>query len=332
MKDRNEITGNDAAIEEILRQAPPRPTPSDDDIAGVRAVVESEWRSVTSRRRARHRLAGLAAAASIVVAVSIGIALLNSPSAIPVHVATIEKTTGTIYMLGERSELHETADLSEVLVGQTLGTGDDSGVALAWLDGGSLRIDEDSRVEFVSPTEIYLHAGQVYYDSEPFEVGDAPGSSRAFETRTREGIVRHVGTQYMTGIASTGMTVSVREGAVTVAGGYHDARATAGESVLFNGTDNPVFIPVSPHGPAWRWAEQLAPAARINSPHEFVHWVARETGLQVHYASAESERIARDAEIFGDATGMEPRKALILLETAGLEARIENGVISISER
>ena len=336
MIDRNDTTASDSKIEEILRNAPPRPTPSDEDVLVVRKVVEAEWRAVSGRRRTRKRLVSFAAAASIVLAVAVGVALLRVPSALPVQVAAIDRSAGSIYLVGEQSQLQEMTDLAELHVGQILGTGSDSRVSLAWLSGGSLRIDEGSRVELTSPTEIFLRQGRVYFDTLPvLQRGrDSDEAIANFAIRTEYGLVQHLGTQYMTGISKGGITVSVREGEVRVAGNFFDAKARAGQQVTLEDTNEPSYSSISRHGEHWRWVEKMAPAVDVDerSAYEFIRWVARETGLEVRFASESAERMALETGMVGT-VDREPRVALrALLKTTTLESSIENGRIIISER
>ena len=56
----------------------------------------------------------------MILAVAATVNVLRVPSALPVPVATIDKTSGSIYLLGEQSELRETQDLAELTTGQVL--------------------------------------------------------------------------------------------------------------------------------------------------------------------------------------------------------------------
>lgn len=337
MTNREELLKSEEAIETLLRSAPPRPAPSAEDIASARSTVRAEWRAVYGKRRLRRRLVTVAAAASIFAAIGAGIFVLRVPSALPEQVATIEKSSGSIYLLGEQSVLQELPDLAELSTGQTLVTGDESAIALAWHGGGSLRIDEDSRVEFVAPGEISLRDGRVYFDSRPSALhGDAtPGSTAGFAVRTPEGLIRHSGTQYMAGITARSVTVSVREGEVRIAGNAVDATATAGQQVRLQGNARPSYANISAHGELWRWAERIAPDVTVDqrSAHDFIRWVARESGLTVQFADDSVEQLAHTTRMSGGSGGLEPRAALhLLLQTTTLEAAIEDGSILVTER
>lgn len=330
------MLGTDDALEALLRNAPPRPMPADEDTAAVRDAVATEWRAVTGRRRTRRRLISLAVAATVLLAVGITVNLLRVPSALPVQVATIDKTIGSIYLLGEQSQLQEMHDLAELTAGQVIVTGHDSGAGITWINGGSLRVDEDTRVEFVSPEEILLRSGRVYFDSQPssLQAGITQSSVAGFAIRTERGVVRHVGTQYMTGINGGALTISVREGNVEVEGTYHDAAAKAGQRLTLAGSNRPAITNIPGHGDDWRWVEQMAPIVNIDerSAYEFINWVARESGFEVRFVSDAVEQRARDTKMTGS-VDREPQIALrTLLQTTTLVSNIENGWIVIDER
>jgi len=336
MADENETLGTDEAIEALLRKAPARPAPSGEDIASVRDAVRSEWRAISGRRRTRRQLVSLAAAATVILAVGFTVNLLRVPSALPVPVATIDKPIGSIYLLGEQSELRETQDLAELTAGQTLVTGPDSGVGIAWNNGGSLRVDENTRVEFVSPDEIALHSGRVYFDSQPtsLQAGITQSSITSFAIRTNQGIVQHVGTQYMTGINGGALTISVREGQVKIESTHQQATAVAGQQVTVVGNNQPTYTNISRHGDNWRWVEQMAPEIDIDqrSAYEFISWAGRESGLEIRFASDAVERSAHETKMTGS-VNLKPQVALrTLLQTTDLDAHIQDGWIIINER
>ena len=333
----NDLSTSDEAIESILQNAPPRPTPSAADIASARGAVRAEWQALTNRRRTRRQLVSLAAAATLLIAVAAGMFMLRVPSALPEEVATIERSVGSIYLLGEQSALHEVRDLADLSSGQTLVTADGAAVALAWLRGGSLRIGEDSRVEFLSPGEIFLRDGRVYFDSQmpPAEAGTAMPSGAKFAIRTSDGLIRHLGTQYMANVAASGVTVTVREGQVQILGDRFDATATAGQQVRVQGNARPSYANIDTYGEMWRWAEKIAPTVVVDkrSAHQFIAWVARESGLDVRFASGALQQVAHTTHLSGDTGGLEPTVALqVLLQTTTLEATIVDGSILVTER
>ena len=120
------------ALEDLLRHSSPRPVPSQEDEVAVREAVHKEWRELTARRRVRRRIFQYAIAATVLLGAFLAFNSFRTPVIDIVQVATIEKSVGPVYLLGEQAELRETGDLSNVLAGQTIVTGDNAGLALAW--------------------------------------------------------------------------------------------------------------------------------------------------------------------------------------------------------
>jgi hypothetical protein len=129
------------------------------------------------------------------------------------------------------------------------------------------------------------------------------------------------------------IAVSVREGQVRVDGDYYDGSASPGQRLVLEGRNRPVLTSIPIHGGAWSWIESIAPPARIESPtvYQFLRWVARETGLELRFASREAERIARRDKLIGRVDAA-PRDALrIWMSTVDLDWHIDGDAIVIEE-
>jgi ferric-dicitrate binding protein FerR (iron transport regulator) len=327
---------SEEALEQLLSHASPRPMPSESDVAAVREAVSGEWQAMSGRRRSRRRIGVFAIAATVLIAVSSMFSLYRQPSVYAVQVATIEKSFGSIYLLGESSELRETEALSSVLAGQTIVTGDEAGMALAWGNGGSLRMDASTRIRFIESTSVFLDSGRVYFDSSPSGpmAGISGGGAPEFVVVTDYGEVTHIGTQFMTRVTDDDLVVSVREGKVEVEGLYQDYVASSGEQVTMSGRSQPAVLSISRSGEAWDWVSRTSPVTDVDgkSLHEFLLWACRETGLEFHY-EGDAEQIARHEAFLKGAIYTEPLQALKLrLETAGLEWAIVDGAIYVSDK
>ncbi len=323
------------ALEDLLRHASPRPTPSKDDEAGVRAAVHREWRELTGRRQARRRIVQYAMAATVLIGVFAGFNLFRGPTVAAIQVATIEKNIGPVYLLGEGAELRETSDLANIMSGQVIVTGANAGLSIEWGSGGSIRIDEHTRVEFTDRQSVFLESGRVYIDSQhapPVAELDAGGPS-GVTLRTEFGDIEHLGTQYMTEIDADTLVVSVREGQVAIDGTYHEHVASPGQQVRLRGALQPSVLSINGYGEAWAWVNRTTPTADVDgkSLHEFLTWVCREMGLELEF-EGQAEAVARDAILKGR-IDTEPAEALRQrLATAALDWRIDEGVIYISDR
>lgn len=325
----------DQTLEQLLSKASPRPSPDAAATAAARKAVRSEWQAVSGKQRTRKNALHFALAASILIGV---FALFNSlrvPNVDATPIASIQKSFGSIYVLGEQAELTLADGLSAIHEGQTIVTGDDAGIALAWRKGGSVRLDRNTEVEFKSDSSVYLRSGRIYFDSIPSELiaGITAGDIESFLIETEFGVVSHVGTQFMTEVGSDELRVSVREGQVDVRGRYYPHTASRGEQVLFAGRQRPVVLSIPEYGDAWNWVVRTSPTVSVDgqSVHSFLSWVGREMGMSVHYGNDDVERLARAAILEGRVDS-EPAEALRLrMLTAALDWHYAEGVIYVSQ-
>jgi len=334
--DQGVSTRTDEALEELLKHASPRPMPSQSDEAAVRQVLRAEWREVSGRHRSRRRIVGFAMAATVLIGVFSVFSLFRMPVVDAVQVATIEKSFGSIYLLGKSSVLRETPALSRVLSGQTIVTGDEAGIALAWDHGGSVRLDANTRVTFRDDESVYLESGRVYFDSEPSTLiaGITAGDTKAFVVITDYGEVSHIGTQFMTHVDDGNLSISVREGRVEVDGRYYDYVASSGQQVTLTGRQQPAVLSISGYAKDWSWVSRTSPPVDVDgrSIYEFLQWVYRETGLEPRF-EGQAEQVAR-IELLKGTIDAEPLEALPRwMATTALGYKINDGegVIYVSD-
>lgn len=336
MSDSRNVFGQHAndAVEALLKQASPRQAPPREDERIVKDRVRGDWLAVT-RRRSRQRFAvRLAIAASAVFAIAIAFQGLRTGTVEPVPVAAISKSFGSIYLLGERSELRDLPDISAISAGQTVVTGADSGLGLDWAAGGSLRIDANSRIQFLGADRVFLHSGRVYFDSTGSRLAGLGQGSTAgtLHIETEHGSVTHLGTRYMTYADAEKLSVSVRAGRVTIAGRYYDQVAVEGQQVTVSGSARPTVMNFSGFGEAWSWVEATAPPARLDgrSVYEFLSWVSHETGLALAFDTPSAEQLARTEQLRGT-VDTEPTNALRLwMMGVDLDWRVDAGVIHVT--
>ena len=317
----------DDAVEALLEKAAPRPVPPDADEQQVREAVRAEWRSVTGKVRTRRQFARVAIAASVLLAAALSFNAFRDVGIAPVDVASIDKSYGSIYLLGEQSKLTELVDLATVTTGQTIMTGADSGIGLSWNGGGSLRLDEATTVEFVGADAVFLSEGRVYFDSQ------ATGAS--FTVKTAHGAVSHIGTQYITAVDGLKLIVSVREGEISIDRNSGKDSGRAGQQVEIIGEAAATVTNIGSSGPQWEWVEATAPTLDFSgkSTYEFLQWVARETGYGIAFEDAEAERLAREGRLVGTIPGLGPRRELevrMLGEDLDYAFDLDSGSIIIS--
>lgn len=323
-KSENAVTQD--SIESLLEKAEPRPTPPPQMEQDVRAAVQAEWQTVTGQRRRRRTGRNVAIAATVLIAVVAAFTSLQQTTEPAVEVAVLDQSTGTIRLHGEEPGAAD--DTSTLFAGQTLQTGSDSAAGLTWGSGGSVRVDEQTRVEFVSDNEIFLHKGRVYFDS--------LNANGEFAIRTEHGVVTHVGTQYMAAATDTSLVVSVREGEVLVEGNVYDQTINHGQRAELSGSNRPVITNTSGVGDDWAWAETVSPRISVDgmTAFDFLQWVGRETGHSIHFASESVDQTARTTELKGTVNA-DPRTELRLrMLTMDLDARFEaeRKVITVTDQ
>lgn len=326
---------NDVALEQLLSHASVRPVPDSPDEAAVRDAVHTEWLKVSAGRRSRRHVRNFAIAASVLLVVFSAFGLFRMPAVDIVPVASIQKSFGTIYLLGERSVLQRTENLATVHTGQTIVTGEGAGMALAWSNGGSVRLDQNTKVEFQDDKSIFLHSGQIYFDSQPAELiaGRDRSDVEAFTVVTDQGSVMHRGTQFMAHVETDALTVSVREGKVSVDGRFFEQVASRGEQVVFSGSQRPTVLDINEYGGQWNWIAKTSPPIDVDGKSVLVllEWVCRELGLELEFVGDTVEQAVRAKLLIGRVDAKPDAALRMYMATTAFEWRIEQGVMYVSD-
>jgi ferric-dicitrate binding protein FerR (iron transport regulator) len=325
---------SEEAFAELLGKSPPRPNPPVEDEVLIRAAVHAEWRQLTAGHVRRRQFTSYALAASVVLAVFATLNLLRDPvvNLGDLQMASVDKQFGDISV---NSRIANAGQLAAINGGDLIETGSASGLALGWHDGGSLRLDENTTVVFEAANQIYLEDGRIYFDSQSSPLSSQATTSGAanLSIRTDHGMVRHLGTQYMTAVADDELVISVREGVVSVDGNV-TARASAGQQFAISGS-GALKINDTNGIDDWEWVEKSTPAVDLAGRRiaEALEWVSRESGRAIQYASAEAESLAQTERFKGDFNVDVPpsRKLELFMMTVDLNARIEGEVIVVSE-
>lgn len=320
-------------LDNLLRHAPPRPAPPAEIAEAARAAIRDEWLA-SVRRRQRRSAWHLAAAATVLLGTFVAFSLLRSLPSPTVQVAAIDRSFGPVYVLGERAELRETEDLTAIMTGQTIITGRDAGLAVAWANGGSLRLDQNTRVEFTDAESVFLQQGRVYFDSRDATLAASADAvdSPLLQLRTVHGDIQHVGTQYMVRLDRASLVVSVREGEVAIDGKHFDHRASGGEQVTLSGSRRPHVLSIATAGGDWVWIEETTPVVDVDGRnlYQFLAWVSRELGLRLVFVG-DAETVARDAVLRGSIDSRPADALRMRLASAALAWRIQEGVIYVGD-
>jgi ferric-dicitrate binding protein FerR (iron transport regulator) len=327
--EKDQFGKDDKVLEALFRHASTRQRAPLEVEKKIREKLHSEWRHVTRRRRVRRNVAGWAIAASVVLALFMSVSQFRQPDPLipgPV-LATVDKRAGDVFIQSAAGETSGLPVDAQLRAGSELSTIQDARIALAWASGESLRMDQNSRISLTSNTEISLLSGKIYIDA-----AGAGIQGRALVINTPSGPVSHIGTQYITTVSGDEVTVSVREGKVSIGSGDEATIAVQGQRLHLadNGQHLTTAIPV--YGDEWQWTELIAPRFNVDgrTMQEFLDWVGRETGRKIEYGSIESELAAAQTRMHGN-IDLEPLHAMeLMLQTSDLTAVVKDGVILVS--
>jgi hypothetical protein len=164
---------------------------------------------------------------------------------------------------------------------------------------------------------------------------DSMNSAVGLDVRTEFGVIRHLGTQFIGRVDSQSLSVSVREGSVSIDGLYFHGVAKQRQRVTLRGSARPQVLSISPYGDEWSWIEVTAPPSDFNGKtiYEFLQWVARETGLTIEFDDPVVEGMVRIETLTGQVDAA-PRIALrqrMLLSDLSYDIDHNKGVIHIAD-
>ena len=322
---------SDDNLEQLLRQAAPRPEPDAAATAAARAAVRAEWQRETAIGRHRRHATWFALAASVSLAVFLAFNQMRPGMTPAIDVATIDKVAGAVYTLGERAQLTPVSAGDTLPSGAALVTGPDAAIALAWHDGGSLRLGASGELRFVDAGNVSLRRGPLYFDSHyAVDPADAP----TLAVHTDYGKVEHLGTQYLLNVDSGSLTVSVREGRVQVSGGRRPHTIETGTRARFAGRGAPTTVDIDGHAPEWAWLTTVSPAwsADGRTIAEFLGWATRELGYTLEYAGPAARDFAGRERLSGRGTldTLPPAAALAArMATTGMAWHIDGGTLYV---
>jgi len=316
-------------LEKVIRLAG-RPTPVNPERADqIEKNTRERWQKLLARRRIKRRRRRLAKwsgalAASIVVAVT----YMSRPAIEGPFVATVVSVVGAPET-GAPGKAMTTLELDASLrAGSVLETDSNDGIGLLLVSGHSLRLAPQSRIR-IEIESVVLDVGALYLDS------GAGGQATPIEVRSPLASIQELGTQYLAELSEEVLQVSVREGMVRITQPNRVTTGNAGEMVELNGSGQIRTVPVLEYGEHWAWVTQLAPKVSLEDLNlsEFLHWLAREQGWQLEFATTDLARVARHVELFGSIEGLSGEDALsTVMSATRWSYRLENGVLKIESR
>jgi ferric-dicitrate binding protein FerR (iron transport regulator) len=324
MSDEEDVTAH------LLRLAGAPPEPPGERASRVRQAVHLAWRLERRRRIVRRGAAAVAVcgiAAALLVAVRVE-RLQPRPAAAPdVVVATGTRIEGNPSLLRHNEEhaLPLTPAMA-IHAADVVETNDTSRASLQMADGSSLRLDRHTRIRFASSAAIELTSGAAYVETTT--------GSGGFEIRTAVGLVRDIGTTFEVRLLPSSLLIRVRAGRVQVKRATTVTTAEAGTeaTVTLGGT---TMRQLAPYASEWDWTAALAPPFSIEGRllRTYLDHAAAERRWTVLYTSPEVAATANRTVLHGSVEGLSTEQALdVVLASSGLEHRLRNGELLISER
>lgn len=321
-------------LAELFRHASVRRQPPPEEERIVRQALYEQWRAMTPRPRNHMKFWPWAIAASIVLAIAVLLRLgpVSSPGAPVLRVAVVERLVGPLTLrTPEGDRILQEIPEGGLLSGQAVRLEKGSMLAMLWNNGSVIRVDEGTELKLVSEREVFLVTGRIYVDT-----SGAGLEADQIAVSTPQGLVKHLGTQFVTQVTPAGTSVRVREGRVAYfpADGGDDEQTLAERGQLLAvAADGRIAIePIETWGAEWEWAEQLAAGfvSDGRSLADLLAWAGRESGRLVRYGSSGAETAAGAAILRGDLRDLQPMQALLVATaTTDLEAEVSQGLIVI---
>jgi len=320
----------------LLRLAGKRPAVPPERAERVRAAAHAQW-SREVRRRSRRRYlygaAGLAAAASLILAITLWV--LPYPTGGPTgsdQAIRVEVLTGPAWsrVLADRPNAAPTELRigGEVPVGSELVTAGDGRAAIRLASGHSVRLDTATKIRLLEGGSFALDQGAIYIDS-----GSDAAVPGSFEVQTPLGPIQEIGTQFEVRLQDGAVRLRLREGAVVMRHHLMADTVQAGAELLVNPDGSATRRAIPTHGPEWAWIAGITPMPDLEglTARAFLDWIARERGLRLAFADEAVARAAGETVLGGTVKGLTPGEALdAVLPTCRMTHQVEEGVLLVA--
>jgi ferric-dicitrate binding protein FerR (iron transport regulator) len=315
----------DAAMRELLRQ----PRPLADDAARAARVyraVHAAWRDTADRTRNWRR--GVAIAAAAVLALAVGLTLVNrlrgrgAPQAAAPIASTLFVTSEVVFQHDGQARAGR---VGEGLRPGTRVTTYRGRAAIVLANGVELRLDSDTAITLDSERSLSLTRGAVYLDS-----SHQTGPPATVAIVARGTVIRDIGTRYEVRLSDEELRVRVRDGRVEVASafGTHEADRGGQLKVTSSGI---LSGRASTSGADWDWIVRASQPPRLEGRPlpEFLAWAEREGGRPIRFADPALERANVGTVVYGAIERLTVEALDVVLPSCGLARRNDGDVITI---
>ncbi len=316
-------------IGKLIRYAGAREGVSKARFDAAHARVAAHWAGTVDARakvRQRRRWSVIGLAASVVLAVAAGFMLANrAPAPVAADLAFVNRVVGEVLIDGTPATpgmpLRADAAVATGAAGQ---------LAIELAAGQSFRVDSGTRFIVKAADRFALETGAVYVASVPGNTGE----SVAIETRF--GTAVDVGTRFQVRLLEDRVSIGVRDGLVELSRADGTA-VTVSEGVEYSlaSTGNEEERAVGEYDAIWGWVDAALPDFELDGATlaEYLAWYARERGLELRWADAESERVAAASELSGSLEGLDAAAGFELVRRiAPFEHSLEGRTLTVRVR
>ena len=319
----------------LIRFAGKRKSVPPDRAERARAAARAEWQHEV-RRRSRKRTiwiaAGLATAASLVLAIAFrilpfgtGVPTGSEPAILVEALAGPAWSRVAVAGKIQAPRALEVGD--DVRLGSELATAEESRAAIRLASGHSVRLDESTQIRLLDRDSLALDRGAIYVDS-----GFEAGAARALDVHTPLGVIEEVGTQFEVRLEHDSVRVRLREGAVILHRDEQAHEMQVGTELEMAADGSVIRRAISAHGPEWGWIVGITPMLDLEgrSAMDFLDWIARERGWTLVFADEKVARSAGEIVLGGRVERLTLEEALdVVLPICRMTYRVEDGVLLI---
>jgi ferric-dicitrate binding protein FerR (iron transport regulator) len=167
-------------------------------------------------------------------------------------------------------------------------------------------MDQGSSLTVHSDSEVWLHSGRIYIDSNiDSDPRTKDRNAGSITVVTPYATIRDVGTQFEVSVSGEALEVATREGRVNVQLGENrlesGAEGGTGERLIIRSLELEERRPVSTTGEEWLWTQSSRPLfeVRDRSVADYLEWAARESGRMLVYESPIARQQAELVQLGG---------------------------------
>ena len=319
---------NTDQVEALLKIAGPRMRPDEKVYQEVYANVHTAWKQQKSRGSSFKHVFRIAAGLFLVVGLlSVAYYIKNDELNQDLQISKSLILSGQIQVSQDRQNWSILNNDSSLAKGDYIKTSSNNRILTALKNGNVFRLNENTLIHIIDENEIELYEGQIYIESNE----DSPYEKLL--VKTKYGLVRHIGTQYIVEIKPDSLNVSVRKGKVIIQNDAIEKELMDGFELSINGSGAYAQSAIEPFDLKWQWTQKIAEHFNIQdkSVFQYLTWLSNETGYPVIWSNRAVKKSATKIILSGSIKGLSPLESLdVILPTTDFKYEMSKTAIHIS--